>query len=152
MVNFKNIILLITFIVSSCSYDPSVKSLEVFNNSDSAIYVYYSYKDSILLTPRLELFVKDKTGLFQKCKDSIYSPEYRINARSSSYLRERSTSTSNWIPYPDKKHVFFFFIKENIMKSYSWEEIVEKQLYDKKVKYSYEEIKDLEFLILYKPD
>lgn len=135
----------------SCAYDPPFKSLEIYNNSDDAIYVFFSNKDSITISPKLELFVKDTTGLYFTSYDSIYSPEYRVNARSFSYLREKSVSTSKWIPFTDKDFVNFFFITENTMKNYSWEEIVEKQLYVKKVRYSYKQLEKLKFRIMYKP-
>ena len=72
------------------------------------------------MSPKLELFVKDTTGIYYTKHESIYSPEYRVNARSYSYLREKSISNSKWIPFSDKDYVNFFFIKESTMKNFKW--------------------------------
>ena len=38
------------------------------------------------------------------------------------------------------------------MKNYSWEEIVEKQMYVKKVRYTYDELDKMHYKIFYKKD
>lgn len=147
----KHSIATILFFLCSCAYDPANKSLEIFNNSDNAIYIYFTYKDSISMSPKLELFVKDTTGIYFTKHDSIYSPEYRVNARSYSYLREKSISNSKWIPFSDKDYVNFFFIKESTMKNFKWEDIVEKQLYEKKIRYTYYQLHKMNYKITYEP-
>ena len=148
MQNFFVFLLLIFFV--SCSFDPSSKSLEVYNESDNSIYVFFTYKDSLTKEPKLELFLKQNNGINQ-FQDSLRSPDYRVNPHSYSFLRESSISSKKWIPYPDKDYVNFFFIKEATLKDHSWEEIVMRQLYEKKIRYTYKELEKLNYKIIYKP-
>jgi len=151
----KNLIIyLITMtMMVSCYFhiDSSSKNLTINNYTDEAIYVYYTYYDSIQLTPKLELFVywpdraPDEKDLDQYC-----SPEYRVNPHFYSLITGDHSSETKWIPFPDKNYVNFFFIKESTMKNYTWEEIVQKQLYERKVKYTYDELEKLNYEIIYK--
>jgi hypothetical protein len=151
----KNIFLLVVLTLNGCiTYDPPKKSLEIYNYSDEAIYVYISRTDSLQLTPKLVMFYNIPDMGFDENNvrlDSLVTPDYRINAHNYSYLRESSTSSTKWIPFKDKDYVVFFFIRESTIKKFSWEEICNKQLYEKKVKYSYKELEKLHYRILYKP-
>jgi hypothetical protein len=150
----KNIFLLVVLTLYGCTYDPPKKSLEIYNYSDEAIYVYFSRADSLQLTPKLVMFYNIPDMGFDENNvrlDSLVTPDYRINAHNYSYLRESSTSSTKWIPFKDKDYVVFFFIRESTIKKFSWEEICNKQLYEKKVKYSYKELEKLHYRILYKP-
>jgi len=150
----KNIFLLVVLALHGCiTYDPPKKSLEIYNYTDEAIYVYFSSTDSLQITPKLVLFY-NISGLGNDENnekiDTVVNPDYRINAHNYSYLRESSTSSTKWIPFRDKDYVVFFFIKESTMKKFSWEEICKRQLYEKKDKYSYKELEKLHYRILYK--
>lgn len=149
-----NIFLLIVLVLYGCIYDPPKKSLEIYNYSDEAIYIYFSYKDSLQIMPKFVLFYKISGLGYDENNvkiDTVVSPDYRINAHNYSYLRESSVSSTKWIPFPDKDYVIFFFIKESTMKKYTWEEIVTKQMYVKKVKYTYKELEKRHYKIFYKP-
>lgn len=152
------IIVLSIFFFASCGFyfdRPIERIMSVHNFTDEAIYVYYSYIDSLQLTPKLELFLylpnraPEVDGLDPYC-----SPEYRINPHTSSEIAEKYDYEKIWNPFPDHPeidYVFFFFIKESTLKNNSWEQIVEKQLYEKKVKYRYKELERLKYEISYKP-
>ena len=147
----RKIIILPLFLLTCCTFDPAYKSLEIYNDSDSTMYVFYTYKDSITLQPKLDLFLNSGKDSYLKNNDSVISPDYRIHPRSFSYLRESSISRSQWIPFPDKDYVIFFFINESTMKCFSWENIVKHQLYQKKIRYTYKELQECHFSITYKP-
>ena len=151
----KNIFLLVVLALYGCiTYDPPKKSLEIYNYTDEAVYVCFSSTDSLQISPKLVLFYTLSGLGYDENNvkiDTIVSPDYRINAHNYSYLRESSTSSTKWIPFRDKDYVVFFFIKESTMKKFSWEEICKRQLYEKKVKYSYKELEKLHYRILYKP-
>ena len=141
------------FFAFSCNspFDSTGKSLTVHNYSNEAIYIYYTYYNEIQSTPKMELFVywPDRAP-DEKDLDPYISPEYRVNPHVSSIL-EGSYSREKWIPFPEKNYVNFFFIKESTMKNYKWEEIVAKQMYVKKIRYTYDELEKMHYKIFYKP-
>ena len=132
----------------------SGKRLTVRNCSDEAIYVYYTYYNNIQMNPKLELFTyRPDRAPDEKDLDPFCSPEYRVNAHFYSFLEGGYKSEKQWIPFPDHpeiNHVNFFFIKESTMKAYKWEEIVAKQLYDKKIKYTYDKLEKMNYEISYR--
>jgi len=149
----KFMLLSFSIIFFGCiAFDPAKQNLEIHNFSDEAIYVYYTYYNEIQITPKLELFLylpdraPDESDL-----DSFCSPQYRVNAHTSSIIETGYSTNSKWIPFTNKDYVNFFFIKESTMRSNTWEKICKKQLYEKKVKYSYKELEKLHYRILYRP-
>ena len=149
----KFILLSFSIIFFGCiAFDPGKQNLEIHNFSNEAIYVYYTYYNDIQITPKLELFLylpdraPDESDL-----DSFCSPQYRVNAHTSSIIETGYSTNSKWIPFTNKDYVNFFFIKESIMKNYTWEEIVAKQLYEKKIKYMYKDLERMDYKIFYKP-
>lgn len=137
------------------TYDPPRKTLTVFNNSDSAVYVCFSSTDSITLQPELKLFI-EFPGRMENVRgrkmNSICSPDYRVNAYSYSVLVDAAYSTKDkWIPFKNKDSVTFFFIKESIMRTHTWKEIYGDQLYTKKIRFSYLQLENLDYEISYEP-
>ena len=147
--------LLVVFIILinlyGCAFDPKIKPvLFIYNFTDEAVYVYYSKLDSIQLSPKLYLFEKShgqNSDEFGNNLDTITSPEYRINAHSETFF----VGYSKWHPFDDVNYVYFFFIKESTMKIFTWEQIVGKQMYERKVKYTYKELEKLNYRVIYKP-
>jgi len=148
----KYFIFILTVFLYSCVYDPPSETvLNIYNFTDEAIYVYYSKYESIQITPKLDLFFNahhqdiDELG---NLLDSLGSPDYRINAHYFTTFVGRK----KWQPFDDVEYVNFFFIKEATMKNYTWEEIVAKQMYVKKVRYTYDELEKMHYKIFYKDD
>ncbi|MDD3479576.1 MAG: hypothetical protein PHI42_04240 [Paludibacteraceae bacterium] len=136
--------------IYGCSIDPKMKPvLYIHNFTDEAVYIYHSKYDSIQLLPKLYLFEKSHSrdiDKFGNDLDTIISPEYRVNAHNETFF----VGYSKWQPFDDVDYVYFFFIKEEIMKNCTWEQIVEKQLYERKVKYTYAELEKANYQIFYR--
>jgi hypothetical protein len=140
--------LLLSFLLFGChTYDPIDRRDRVciHNYTDSAIYITYSCFDSMPKEPRLYLFEKIENNCYNENGNSLagnlYSPSYRINAYSYEYPFN--------ILYADKmsfnkcldKKIRFFIVTEKTMKENTWEYIHEKQLYEKKLVFTEEELK-----------
>lgn len=138
--------------LSGCPvYDPpNPGPSHIYNCSNEAIYVYHSRNGRLEMEPRLELFEKKKKEfMFEDtgCGHLLVSPDYRVNAYEEKevpnpYLKPGA-------PYTDS--LFFFFITEKAMKNLSWEDLVKKQLYEKKISISMEAYNDLHRAITYTP-
>jgi len=155
----KNKLFLILFclpLLYGCPvYDPPQKYIEVLNDTDSAIYVYGTCHDSIGIENRLylfpEYFIKDAfyVNRNRSFKDTIVKiyPHYRISPHTGNLLN-LAGQKSLLNKCPDKK-IRIFFIKEETMRTRSWEDIVQYQLYEKKGIYSEEELKKTDWTVTY---
>lgn len=138
-------LLIIIMLFDGCLVtDPKPKSIEVENCTDSAIYVYYSFKDSLERGRSIELFTKYKyAGV-----DKYISPDYRINAFSFGGIgiagRESLLNKST------DKNIRLFFIKEETMKNKTWDEICKHQNYTKKMTLSLEELEKDNWIVEYR--
>lgn len=130
------LIYIISLILYSCVYDPpQEKGIRFYNNSDSAIYVQYSFTDSLIISNNLTLF--DNFG--SKVTDHLVSPCYRLNAFSVGFLKRHGRKS---LVYKSKdKKLRLFFIKEKTMRTKTWVEICSKQIYVKRMVLT---LKDLE--------
>ncbi len=128
------ILLLFSTIIGCSLTDSKQESIEIYNNTDSAIYLYYSCSDSIYLTPKLVLF----DTIINRGKEKIISPEYRVNAFSSGGIGVRGRK--NLINNCTDKRIRLFFIKEETMMNNSWNDIYKWQLYEKKIILTIEEM------------
>lgn len=151
-------ILLISFIgfLHSCiTYDPPTGVLKIHNYSDSAIYVYHSYSDSLELDHKLNLFdtwnaeITDASGRI--IQDTIYSPNYRANAYAYSEINVCGTGNNPRLCC-DNDTLYLFFIKESVMRTMSWEEICEKQQYEQKVVLTEEQLNSCGWQYTYYPN
>lgn len=140
-------------ITISCVYDPPNSGPAYFYNcSDKAIYVYYSKSGKLEIEPRLELFEpKKEEFMFENigCGKLLQPPMYRVNAyeqkeMSNEYLEE-------W-GYYDDDSIIFFFIAEQVMKDSTWEDIVDKQLFEKRISLTIEQYHDLFKVVTYTPN
>lgn len=122
------------------AYDPARGLLYIENNSDEAIYVYLrcGKVDSLLLTPKLELFeffnnedmsMRDASGAPLKSKS--VSPEYRINAYQIGSITIKGNRSKPRLPC-NEKEVSLFFITEKTMRDYQWGKIYENQIFVKR--------------------
>lgn len=138
----KTLCIVILIILYGCpAYDPARGLLYIENNSDEAIYVYLrcGKVDSLLLTPKLELFeffnnddmsMRDASGAPLKSK--FVSPEYRINAYQIGSITIQGKRSRPRLPC-DENEISLFFITEKTMHDYQWEIIYENQIFVKKV-------------------
>ena len=137
------IMLVVIFFNISCVFDPPQKGIKIINNTDFAIYIAYSFNDSIKADLKLVPF---ETTYFNYAKH-IISPDYRINAHMSNGIgipgREELLSQSK-----DKK-IRLFFITEQTMITYKWDEIVKNKLYKKVKIFSISDLKSTDWSVTY---
>jgi hypothetical protein len=155
-------ILLLSFVVllQGCifTYDPAPGSIEIHNYSDSVIYVYDSYSDSLELDQELELFnifirtglVTDASGKIRQDTDSIHSPSYRIGAYDYGEIVACGTCNNPSLCC-NNDSIYLFFIKESVMRTMSWEEICEKQQYEQRVVLTEEQLDNSGWSYVYYP-
>lgn len=141
----------------SCAFDPKREPmLTITNNTKDAMYIYYSSKESIQLQPELKLEILKNVYIYTDTNgirhySDVY-PENRVDSFSYTCFHDDGLNTKGkFKPFPDKNYVNFFFIKETTMKSYTWEEIVAKQLYENKVRYTYDQLEEMNYEISYNP-
>ncbi len=131
-------------LVNSCLViDPKPKYIEIENCTDSAIYVYYSFKDSLEESRSIELFKKYRhAGI-----DKYISPDYRINAFSTGGIG--ITGRESLLNESADKKIRLFFIKEETMRNKTWDYICKHQIYIKKMTFSSEELKKINWSVKY---
>ena len=134
-------------------YDPTPAFLNIYNNSDSAIYVYSTCNYNLPCDPKLDLFKViggekfDQSGATMV--DTI-SPNYRVNAFSYGEIKvwgEKDSPQS----FCENNQIVLFFIKESVMRSKDWGYICANQLYDKKLIYSEVQLDSLDWVVRYTP-
>ena len=128
------------------------------NNTEKPIYVFYSCNDS---TPQyIRQYRKNDSVVI----DSIPTPQellfetYQIGDKELKVADDRFPAYSSKSIVIDRflvktcknKTMYFFLISvETMKKARSWEEIERNDLYIKKLKYSYEELKEMDWEIVY---
>ena len=138
------------------TYDPPRGSLDIFNDSDEAVYVHFNCGviDSLPLNPKLELFhyfsfnMEDASG--NPIEPGFASPDYRINAYTFGSLRIWGTPKNPRLPCDENKATLFF-ITEKTMRNYSWEEIYENQMFVQKVTLTQKELEKSNWKYTYSP-
>jgi len=141
----KIILFILPFVLCGCpfAYDPPAKVIKVKNHTDSAIYVYHSFTDSIEINRKLTLF----EVYYYNNSSHVVTPNYRIDAYNSRGIgttgRESLVNES-----PDKK-LRLFFIKEETLRKKTWEEICEKQLYAKKLTLTVTDFEKINWIVEY---
>ncbi len=138
------------------TYDPAPGKLNIRNNSDEAVYVYLKCGETntLPLEPKLDLFhfisanMEDLNG--DTIKPHFISPDYRINAYSYGVLNIGGNQKQQQLQCKEKV-VTLFFIAEKTMRDYSWEEICSKQMFDKKIILTEEELENNDWVYIYTP-
>ncbi|WP_304064846.1 hypothetical protein [Pedobacter glucosidilyticus] len=144
---------LFCFLELGCVYDPPTATLEVFNYSDSAIYVAENCECNLTALPILRLFETRDDGATDvkgQAFPEIYSPNYRINPYQIGNIGYFGTPKNREVQC-ENGVICLFFIKEITMRNYSWDEIVEKKLYNKKLSFNKEQLDSLDWKIKYEP-
>lgn len=129
--------------VFQSAYDPPRKGITVLNYTESAIYIAYSFDDTININQKLFLF---EVEYYNNTKH-IINPSYRIDAYATNGIgmpgREELLNES-----PDKK-IRLFFITEKVMKTKTWEDICKMKLYEKRVTLSISDLKSTNWIVKY---
>lgn len=142
----KNFFLLIVNILlfDSClMIDPKPQCIEIENCTDSTIYVYYSFNDSLEESRSIQLFKKYRYA----GTDKYISPDYRINAFSVGGIG--ITGRESLLNKCKDKKIRLFFIKEETLRNKTWTEICKQQIYIKKKTLNIEELKKSNWVIEY---
>lgn len=140
------ILLLISTFISCSLFDSEQGAINIYNNTDSAVYITYSCSDSICLSPQLVLF----DTIVNNGRETIISPNYRVNAYS--YGGIGTTGRKNLINDCIDKRLRLFFIKEETLKNFSWNDIFIWQLYEKKVILTIDEMEKTDWTVTYQSE
>lgn len=139
---------LLSILLGACVYDPPNPGPSfIYNCSDEAIYVYHSLNGELDMNSPMMLFEEKKEEFMFKnigCERLLKSPDYRINA----YEEKEFPLKDNFLSMDS---IVFYFFTERTMKELTWEEIVEKQRYSKRISLSREEYLNLHRVVTYVP-
>lgn len=152
---------IITLILISCLfmcgcpvYDPPMGTLTIQNHSDSAVYVYSTCYETLPCEPKLVLIQSLGSSAFDakgnKITDTLFFPNYRINARSRGSITVGGSPKKPQVFCEDKK-IKLYFISETTMRIKGWEEICKNQGYQKKMFLTREQLDFFKWNIVYKP-
>jgi hypothetical protein len=135
------------FIFNGClffpTFDPPQKGIDVFNNTDSILYVAYSFSDS--LGNGNPIVYYEEVSINNKIHKRF--PCYRLNAFSDGGIGIPGRETL--LQKCDKNMLRLFFILESTMRDYSWEEICEKKIYEKKLTLTKADLKKNNWVVVY---
>lgn len=144
-------------LLNSCAFDPKREPmLTITNNTKDTLYIYYSSKENIQLQPELKLEILKNVYIYTDTNgirhySDVY-PDNRVDPFSYTCFHDDGLHyKGKFKPFPDLDYVNFFFIKESTLKNYTWEEIVAKQMYEKKVRYTYDQLEEMNYEITYNP-
>lgn len=152
----KLCVICIALILIGCpTYDPPDGMLSIKNTSSETVYVYLTCSGMLPETPELKLYLNIGNSVFDeagnKVKDTIYFPNYRIEPDSIGFLGVWGTPKKPKIPC-ETQSMNLFFISEFVMRKYTWEEIAQKQLYEKKMIFTQRQLDSLSWRVVYKQD
>jgi hypothetical protein len=114
----------------------------ILNKSDYTIFIYNSYSDSLsfIMTNSVDTAYTFDSGI------TVYSPN-RAEPDSIAYLSFRGTHADIFDLLGEKLRIFIF--TEETIRKYSWEEICEYQMYEKKLTLTEEELKKNDWTVVY---
>lgn len=144
----------LSFLLLGCPvYDPPSGQLEILNYTDSAVYVYHTCSDSLPCDYGMKLFLSagggtDASG--RTMKDTI-APSYRINAYSWGNITGLGAIEKPVTACRDHK-LRLYFIKETTMRTKTWEEICQSELYEKKITLTQQELDSMGWRLAYEPE
>lgn len=133
------------FILFFMSCDPADNRLNIKNTSNYPIYYTYSAENKLNeneIRIGINIDLNDPTA---KTPDNFYliSPKSTANAALTSAKWESIANESE-----EGKVYFFFFLKDTLIQ-YSWEEIVKGNKYAGKASYSIQDLKNMNWEIIY---
>jgi hypothetical protein len=142
-----NSLIILTLIIIFSSCDPADNRFKVLNNSNTNIHVYYSCDSTM---SDLQLF---RTGYYKNANgDSSYTESSNYVLMDSSKNFPMRLGNSAWIKYLKScasETLYVFFLTDSILDNYSDEEIKAESMFIKKDNYSLDELKDLDWTIIF---
>lgn len=147
--------ILVSLLFCGCGFfdeTPQTGEINLKNNTESAVYVYVTFKDSLPNFPKLNLFDTLAVDNSSKENENISSPTYRINAYSYYIGFKNNLGGIVFNDYSSKsndKKIRLYFIKESVMRTKTWNEIYKGQLYEKKMIFSEDELSKLNWEVKY---
>lgn len=147
------LIILLLLLLYGCFYDPHLrgkKLLYIHNCTDSAVYYEISCLDSLTLDRPSFLFSSycEDYDRYGNClRKRISSPSDRVNAYSCRHTG--IVADESILRDCEDKQIRFFFIKESTLRDYTWDEICAKQMYEKKLIYTIEDLISNDWAIVY---
>ena len=136
----KKFILLLPFLLQGCCLTDSFKSdllgeISLINKSDEDIYFAFTETDK---------------GDFKVFNLVDFDNRLFANSEKEIPFGFRVKVYDNDPMFYNKNYRFYTFIwKKSTIDKYSWEEIQEKNIYDAKLIYTFDELKAMNFLIVY---
>ena len=129
------------FCLSSCVYD-CVDSFQVINYSNEGQIIYYSCSDSI--NDYMNYYYDMIAGYnILLVNENVY-----IDKESEKYVR--ITFKKERLGCCKDGHARFFFISDSVFSNNPWDTIVKYQMYNRKLVYSKEDLKNMNWVIEYK--
>ena len=129
LINF--IVITIVFSGSSCS-DPHDKEIMFINNSHESMYIYYTINRNY----------NDEVGVKYFYNNEILYP---IPPKSEYWTGKISDSAKN----KDEFTLHIITFKKATIDEYGWTRIVDENIYDDYLKYSYKELESMNFRVVY---
>jgi len=141
----KYLILLIVLMFHSCII-PVVDfafNIPVANYSDSTVYVCASCSDTLEKGRNLQL--KE----YSVVKKEYKYPHYRIEKDTIGCVTFRDRKVEQIFNRCKDRKMRFYFILESTMREYSWEEICENQMYEKRLTLTKEDLEKTDWVVIY---
>jgi len=126
--------------------DPADNRVKIVNDSNSAIYYFYSCDSSLL---DLDIF---RTGYYSDSKGptSLVTSDQFIEKRSALNLIRRGDNA--WMEFfnsCENKRIHFFIFTDSTVNNHSDSEIKYKMLFDKHLTFTLDELEKEEWIIRY---
>jgi hypothetical protein len=139
------ILLIIALGLCSCVYD-RVERIKIVNNSEEGQVIYHSCSDKIGTEKDSlnNLYYKQIAG----SNISIYYETAYIGKTSTKWYGKFHSRKAIAHLCKDKQ-VRFFFISESVFMSTSWDTIVKYQMYNRKLVFSEEELRNNDWVVVY---
>ncbi|MGC3977362.1 MAG: hypothetical protein QM751_03480 [Paludibacteraceae bacterium] len=141
----KYLFFLLILLLQGCpAIDLPPKFINVYNKTDSTIFVAYSFNDTLDLLRPLNF----SDTIYWQGHFEYYEPRYKIEANKQGSIDTcgRRQLLEN---IPDKR-IRLFFIRESILNKYSWAEICKNQLFDTKITLTVSDLEKCKWKIVYK--
>lgn len=133
--------------VISCVIDYG-SAVFVLNKSDHTIYVYKTFQDSLSMNDGLLL----KQSSYKNNEvDTMIYPSYRARPDSLAVLTFRGKRNEIFkSSYNVDGKLRIFIINESIISKYTWKQICDKQIYEKKLLITEEDLKKNNWTVIYR--
>lgn len=128
--------------------DPADRRMKVHNLTDDYVYYLYSDIDTLNRTYQVKLYDLFKKEVNDKVKTDTVYPN-RVPPNTKQIVPYNSNWENDIKAIPDNEIKFFFF-EDSLLRTFTWDEIVEGQIYSKKYSLSINELKERDWIIEYR--